>query len=47
MARVIQENIKKPLAEDILFGRLVNGGEVRVGVRQGLLTLDFEEEAVH
>ena len=47
MARVIQENIKKPLAEDILFGRLVNGGEVRVGVRHGELTLDFEEEAVH
>ena len=47
MARVIQENIKKPLAEDILFGRLVNGGEVRVGVRQEELVLDFEEEAVH
>ena len=30
LARVIQENIKKPLADEILFGRLKNGGTVRV-----------------
>jgi ATP-dependent Clp protease ATP-binding subunit ClpA len=30
MARVIQEHIKKPLAEELLFGRLENGGTVRV-----------------
>ena len=32
MARVIQEHIKKPLADDVLFGRLKNGGHVRVVV---------------
>ena len=29
MARVIQEFIKRPLAEELLFGKLVNGGHVR------------------
>jgi ATP-dependent Clp protease ATP-binding subunit ClpA len=32
MARVIQEHIKRPLAEDLLFGKLVGGGQVRVTV---------------
>jgi ATP-dependent Clp protease ATP-binding subunit ClpA len=30
MSRVIQEHIKKPLADEVLFGRLKNGGHVRV-----------------
>ena len=30
MARVIQENIKRPLAEQLLFGELVDGGHVRI-----------------
>src|SRR5437660_7004332 len=30
MARVIQEHIKKPLADEVLFGHLKNGGHVRV-----------------
>ncbi len=34
MARVIQEHIKRPLAEDLLFGKLVGGGHVRVTVTQ-------------
>jgi ATP-dependent Clp protease ATP-binding subunit ClpA len=32
MARVIQEFIKRPLAEELLFGKLVGGGQVRVSV---------------
>jgi ATP-dependent Clp protease ATP-binding subunit ClpA len=32
MARIIQEFIKRPLAEELLFGRLVDGGNVRVTV---------------
>lgn len=32
MARLIQEKIKTPLADDLLFGRLVNGGHVRIFV---------------
>jgi ATP-dependent Clp protease ATP-binding subunit ClpA len=30
MARVIQEHIKRPLAEELLFGSLVGGGHIRV-----------------
>jgi ATP-dependent Clp protease ATP-binding subunit ClpA len=32
LARVIQEHVKKPLAEEVLFGKLANGGTVRVDV---------------
>ncbi|MBS0534147.1 MAG: ATP-dependent Clp protease ATP-binding subunit ClpA [Proteobacteria bacterium] len=34
MARVIQEHIKKPLADEVLFGHLRNGGHVRVVVEK-------------
>ncbi|KQZ00668.1 ATP-dependent Clp protease ATP-binding subunit ClpA [Pseudolabrys sp. Root1462] len=34
MARVIQEHIKKPLADEVLFGHLKNGGHVRVVVEK-------------
>ena len=32
MARIIQEHIKRPLAEELLFGKLAGGGHVRVEV---------------
>ena len=32
MARVIQEHIKRPLAEELLFGKLTEGGHVRIDV---------------
>ncbi len=41
LARVIQENIKKPLAEELLFGRLSKGGHVRVKVEGGKLGFDY------
>ena len=47
MARVIQDHIKKPLANEILFGALTQGGVVRVGVKDGELTFEYEVEAVH
>jgi len=34
MARVIQEFIKRPLAEELLFGKLVNGGHVEVSLSE-------------
>jgi ATP-dependent Clp protease ATP-binding subunit ClpA len=37
MSRVIQENIKKPLADEILFGKLAAGGMVRISVENGKL----------
>ena len=33
MARLIQENIKKPLADELLFGKLANGGHVLLSMR--------------
>ncbi len=42
LARVIQENIKKPLAEDILFGKLEKGGTVRIGLDRESDKLTFE-----
>ena len=42
LGRVIQEHIKKPLAEELLFGILVKGGIVKVGVKNGELDLTFE-----
>ncbi len=45
LGRVIQEHIKKPLAEELLFGKLVKGGIVKVGVKKGELELKFEAPA--
>jgi ATP-dependent Clp protease ATP-binding subunit ClpA len=42
LARVIQEHIKKPLADEILFGKLKNGGTVRVLLDRENDTLAFE-----
>jgi ATP-dependent Clp protease ATP-binding subunit ClpA len=44
LARVIQEHIKKPLADEILFGRLVRGGHVVVGLKDGKLVFDIEDD---
>jgi ATP-dependent Clp protease ATP-binding subunit ClpA len=46
LARIIQEYVKKPLAEELLFGKLVKGGSVKVGMKDGDLTFDFQEIAV-
>lgn len=46
MGRVVQEQLKKPLANEILFGRLVSGGEVRVDLLNDELTFDYQESAV-
>jgi len=42
MARVIQEHIKRPLAEELLFGRLAGGGQVQVSVSADGTKLEFE-----
>jgi ATP-dependent Clp protease ATP-binding subunit ClpA len=42
MARTIQEHIKRPLAEELLFGRLVGGGSVRVSVAKDGTKLELE-----
>ncbi len=45
LARVIQENIKKPLADDILFGKLSKGGHVKVVLKDGKIAFEFEVDA--
>ncbi|HCM9286273.1 TPA: ATP-dependent Clp protease ATP-binding subunit ClpA [Enterobacter hormaechei subsp. steigerwaltii] len=49
MARVIQDNLKKPLANELLFGSLVDGGQITVGLDQAKneLTYDFQSAAKH
>ena len=42
MVRVIQEHIKRKLAEELLFGKLSEGGHVRVGVKDDDLSFEFE-----
>jgi ATP-dependent Clp protease ATP-binding subunit ClpA len=41
LARVIQEHIKKPLAEELLFGKLTKGGTVRIMKKDGALAFDY------
>jgi len=42
LGRVIQEHIKKPLAEELLFGKLAKGGVVKVGVKDGDIDLRID-----
>jgi ATP-dependent Clp protease ATP-binding subunit ClpA len=45
MGRLIQEKIKQPLAEELLFGKLVHGGEVNVKLKDGELTFEITPAA--
>ncbi|WP_140908738.1 ATP-dependent Clp protease ATP-binding subunit ClpA [Cognatiluteimonas lumbrici] len=44
MARVIQDRIKRPLADELLFGKLSKGGRVSVDVRDGELVIETRAE---
>jgi ATP-dependent Clp protease ATP-binding subunit ClpA len=46
MSRLIQNEIKKPLAEEVLFGKLVNGGQVFVTELDGKLDIQVNEKAL-
>jgi len=46
MARLIQDTIRSALADELLFGKLANGGKVIVDVKDGKVGLEFEEEEV-
>jgi ATP-dependent Clp protease ATP-binding subunit ClpA len=43
MARVIQERLKRPLAEELLFGRLAQGGNVRIERKDDELAFEVDE----
>ncbi|MCT8307378.1 MULTISPECIES: ATP-dependent Clp protease ATP-binding subunit ClpA [Xanthomonas translucens group] len=44
MARVIQDKVKRPLADELLFGKLVGGGRVTIDVRDGELVVETQAE---
>ena len=44
MARLIQDKVKRPLADELLFGKLVEGGRVSIDVRDGELVVDAQAE---
>ena len=46
MARLIQDTIRSALADQLLFGKLANGGKVTVDVKDGKVELEFAEEVV-
>ena len=43
LARVIQEQVKRPLGEELLFGKLEKGGRVVIDAADGKLTFLFPE----
>jgi ATP-dependent Clp protease ATP-binding subunit ClpA len=47
MSRLIQDTIRRALADELLFGKLANGGKVTVDIdANGKITLAFSEEKV-
>ena len=46
MERVIQEHIKKPLAEELLFGQLAKGGHLIIRVEDDKLAFDIKGKEV-
>jgi len=44
MARVIQENVKRPLADELLFGKLSSGGRVYLGVKDDKIEVRIESD---
>jgi ATP-dependent Clp protease ATP-binding subunit ClpA len=42
MSRLIEKEIRKPLADELLFGKLVTGGTVKVGVKKDQITLAIQ-----
>lgn len=46
MSRLIQDAIRSALADELLFGRLVDGGKVTIDVVDDKVTLSFAEEAI-
>jgi ATP-dependent Clp protease ATP-binding subunit ClpA len=44
MARTIQDSVKRPLADELLFGKLADGGKVFLGVKDGKLDVRIEAD---
>ena len=46
LGRLIQEEIKRGLADELLFGKLTNGGNVAIGVADNKLSFEIKETAI-
>lgn len=46
LARLIQDQLKKPLADELLFGKLMNGGRVVVSIKRGAIDMNVLEAVV-
>jgi ATP-dependent Clp protease ATP-binding subunit ClpA len=44
LARLIQDKIKKPLAEELLFGKLAKGGHVDIDMKEGALIFIYPKK---
>jgi len=44
LSRVIQEHLKQPLAEELLFGKLTKGGAIKISVEDDKLVFGFQED---
>ncbi|MBX9768785.1 MAG: hypothetical protein K2X47_16040, partial [Bdellovibrionales bacterium] len=42
MARAIHEHLKRPLVDEVLFGKLINGGRVEIGLEKDQLKFAFK-----
>lgn len=47
MGRVIQDELKKPMANELLFGELINGGTVKVTIKDDALAFAYEAQEQH
>ncbi|WP_435276874.1 ATP-dependent Clp protease ATP-binding subunit ClpA [Psychrobium sp. nBUS_13] len=47
MTRVIQEELKKPMANELLFGKLAQGGTVTVSIKNDALAFDYVPQEKH
>ncbi|MEE8129661.1 MAG: hypothetical protein V3T48_05210, partial [Vicinamibacterales bacterium] len=43
LTRVVQTEVRNPLTDELLFGRLEHGGTVRIGLADDALTFEYEK----
>ena len=46
LSRVIQEEIKKPMAEELIFGKISKGGHVLITLKENKINFDFSEKEI-
>ena len=44
MGRLIQDKLKKPLANEVLFGELIHGGNVKVDIKDDEVAFEYEHK---